>query len=598
MAAFSAALVVLLGLGATGWFFWQSDVTCLGRTQELRVAAAPEIAPVLTELGAEFAADRDCQEVTVESVESSDVAYDITGEGPTTGGADNPSVWIPDSSLWEDHVVDTAGPNALESTSTMIANSPIVLASPPGSDHEESSWASLVPDTAPRDDDQRAVHLVEPTLSSSGLTTLALIYGAIEERRDTEDGEAADDAPAPEDQEEGDDEQEGEDESGDSADEDAPEEPEEGDESDSAARTSPEFIAALQTLQRDVAINPRDALERIAAEDADSGAVLAVSEQAVWAHNAEEPDQAVQVLYPTEGTYTLDYPYLLLDVADETAALAEDFRGFLRDEATQSQIRDRGFRSTDGTANEGLVSSDGGFAEEAPTPLASPRDGAAEDLIAAWNQLQLGTRMLAVYDVSGSMLAEVPEVEATRMEVVLAASSEGLQLFEDDAEIGVWEFSTDLEEDIHHREVVPLRELGSDGDDGTHREGLMEELGDITPNPRGDTALYETVLAAHREMRESYAPDRNNVVLLFTDGEQDNPDGDLELEELLATLEEESDPDRPIPFIILNYGASIDTEPMEQVAELTGGESFVTSDPEEIGEIFLRGFALRLGSDE
>jgi Ca-activated chloride channel homolog len=577
--AFAGALAVLLALGVTGYFLLGTDASCWGRDKHLGVAVTPEMAPAIDSLATEFEAGEECLEVAVEAKESSDVAYGLTSAGPTTGGSEA-QVWIADSSLWATHVQQNAGAEAVEVTGTSLATSPLVLASP-DEQEDETSWASLVPDAAPRAEGTVAVHVLEPTLSSSGLSSLALIYRALQSLAEQQAAAAQPGATDEGAAEEGD-------EDGDATDED-PLETED-------AQNSPEFIATLQTLQKHVAASPETAVENLKESAEDGPAFVALSEQAVWRHNEDNPDSAVHVSYPSEGTYSLDYPLLFKDLDGTTQELAEQFRDHVRTDAAQAEIRSYGFRSSEGVADDSLVVEDYGFQQDGPSPLPSPTDESLADLEDAWKQLRLGTRMLTVYDISGSMLAEVPGTGANRMEITLAAAQAGLELFEDDAEIGVWEFATELDGDLGHREVMPVRRLDAEVEGDLHRDLLFAHMAEIQPDPHGDTALYETILAGYREMQENYAPDRSNVLQIFTDGEQDNPDGDLTLDGLLESLEQERDPDRPIPVIIINFGADLDTDPMQQVAEVTGGASYETANPEEIGQIFLEAFTLRLSA--
>ncbi|MGV2383902.1 MAG UNVERIFIED_CONTAM: hypothetical protein LOD86_01350, partial [Thermobifida fusca] len=54
LAAFAAALALLIGLGVTGYFVLDGRFGCTSSSRSLHVAAAPEIAPVLTRLAEDF----------------------------------------------------------------------------------------------------------------------------------------------------------------------------------------------------------------------------------------------------------------------------------------------------------------------------------------------------------------------------------------------------------------------------------------------------------------------------------------------------------------------------------------------------------------
>ena len=67
----------------------------------------------------------------------------------------------------------------------------------------------------------------------------------------------------------------------------------------------------------------------------------------------------------------------------------------------------------------------------------------------------------------------------------------------------------------------------------------------------GDTGLYDTTLAAFRSEKRWYAPDRINIVVLLTDGINDDPTGGIDRAELLRRLKAEQDKGqaRPAPSL-------------------------------------------------
>ena len=218
-----------------------------------------------------------------------------------------------------------------------------------------------------------------------------------------------------------------------------------------------------------------------------------------------------------------------------------------------------------------MLTKETGFSEEPPAELPNPSEGMAGDLIRSWNQLKMDSRVLTIVDISGSMLAEVPGTGMTRMQVTSAAATQGLQMFTDSSELGLWEFSTNVNNGLHHQEIAPIRELQADADGGNeHRDVLAGALSSLEPLPQGDTALYDTYLAAYQEMSNTYRPDRTNVILMLTDGDDDNPEGGLELDELLSEIDSISDPARPIPIITIAFGPDVQNlEPLQEIAAAT-----------------------------
>ncbi|TDQ49276.1 substrate-binding and VWA domain-containing protein [Actinorugispora endophytica] len=557
LVAFAAALAVLTGLGVTGYLVLGGRGGCGGQDIPLSVAAAPEIAPVLTRVAQTFndeneGVDGQCVNVEVRGVDSADVAYGITGAGPTMGDTDS-DVWIPDSGIWPSMVRRDSGDAVVTDTGTSVARSPLVLAMPEGAaaDAEEAgeppSWQTLVPTQAPSSttDAPYQVRVVDPVRSASGLATLALLSGAI----GTED----------EDQ--------------------------------------PQLIAALQNLQESVSADEEAAFGVLSDTEEGSRPVLVLSEQAAWRYNSRHPDSAAHVTYPEGGTYTLDYPYVLRTTDPLTLRAAEAFRDALTRQAPQESIRAEGFRSADGRTDPAVLGEDAGFRAEAPENLPTPSDSSVKSLTSAWNQLRLGTRLLTVVDISGSMIEPVPGTGLTRMQVTTMAAREGLDMFKKDSELGIWEFSVRINNDLDYRETVPIRALDAEVDGTTQHQVLDSALAGIQPKPDGDTGLYDTILAAYREMSGTYAADRVNTILVLTDGNNDD-DASISLEELLSTLQAEAAPDRPVAVISIAFGPDVDPEPLERIAEATNGAAYTTDDPTRIGEIFLESFTLRITEDE
>lgn len=194
--------------------------------------------------------------------------------------------------------------------------------------------------------------------------------------------------------------------------------------------------------------------------------------------------------------------------------------------------------------------------------------------------------MLAVIDVSGSMKEKVAAANgATRLQVTVAAATQGLQLFDDSWSIGLWTFSTNLNGSQDYREVVPIKPLSS------NRNSLRQGLASIKPSS-GNTGLYDTVLAAYRKVQEDWEPGKVNSIVLFTDGKNDDDNG-ISQKDLLAQLKKLRDPEQPIQVIIIGIGTGVSQAELEPITAITGGRPFITADPTKIGEIFLQAIALR-----
>ena len=63
--------------------------------------------------------------------------------------------------------------------------------------------------------------------------------------------------------------------------------------------------------------------------------------------------------------------------------------------------------------------------------------------------------------------------------------------------------------------------------------------------------IYDTTLAAFQALQRSYAPQRINIVVLLTDGINDDPSGGINRAELLRRLKAEQDKERPVRIITI-----------------------------------------------
>ena len=102
---------------------------------------------------------------------------------------------------------------------------------------------------------------------------------------------------------------------------------------------------------------------------------------------------------------------------------------------------------------------------------------------------------------------------------------------------------------------------------------------------RGDTGLYDTTLAAVRDVRSKWRADQD-VVVILSDGKNDDP-GSISLKSLVATLKKEQDADKPVRVYTVAYGAQADAAALSAIAKATGGQSFVAASPADIERVLL-----------
>src|SRR5947207_8227769 len=150
------------------------------------------------------------------------------------------------------------------------------------------------------------------------------------------------------------------------------------------------------------------------------------------------------------------------------------------------------------------------------------------------------------------MLASVPtDGGALREEVLFKAATAGLNLFDDNWAVGLWVFATKLDGNIPYKELAPIGPLVS------QRNQLIGALGAVQANPKGDTGLYDTVLAAYKTVQTNWDPGKINSVIVMTDGQNDNPGGGLSLDQLVTELQKVADPKRPVQVVAIGIGTDV-----------------------------------------
>ena len=235
-------------------------------------------------------------------------------------------------------------------------------------------------------------------------------------------------------------------------------------------------------------------------------------------------------------------------------------------------------------ADTALVASTPGDRPASEGPTAD--DAALTQALGQWEHLAEPFHALVAIDTSGSMSTPALPDGATRMDLTKAAASTAVGLFPEHDALGLWTFARHLDGDKDHRSLTPVRELSAPVDGATQREQLAQDARSLTYVPKGYTGLYDTTLAAYRQVLHDDAPDHLRTVIVLTDGINQDP-GSMGLDELLTTLEKEQDPENPVRIITVGISQDADAKVLKQIAETTGGTSHIARAPEDIEKVFV-----------
>ncbi|WP_312918507.1 VWA domain-containing protein [Kocuria sp.] len=232
-------------------------------------------------------------------------------------------------------------------------------------------------------------------------------------------------------------------------------------------------------------------------------------------------------------------------------------------------------------ADTELVASTPG--DDAPTA----DDAALQQALAQWQHLAEPFHALVAIDASGSMGEKVDQDGSTRMDLTKAAAATAVGLFPEHDALGLWTFQRHLDGDKDYRSLTPVRELSASVDGGTQRDQLSRDVESLTYAPDGYTGLYDTTLAAYREVLHEDAPGHLRTVIVLTDGMNHDP-GSISLDNLLTMLKDEQDPDNPVRIITVGISKDADAKVLQQIAETTGGSSHIARTPEDIQDVFVK----------
>jgi hypothetical protein len=572
------AIVVIL---AGSWLGYQqlSNKGCSGQIK-LNVAAATEIAPAVDQAAQQWTTDGanvngTCVAVNVSPVNPATMAaavarehkVSLTGLGAAPASVPVPDVWMPDSSTWLLRLKSEAT-GFVPTDGTSIAESPIVVAMPVplaqqafGWPDKKIGWKDLL-NTMTASQMVRT-GIVDPNRDAAGLAGL-LALGSV---------------------------------------------------AGTDIQGQQKAVGALRALAAGSSSIREDLLQKFpraadANDIASSLGAAPLSEEDVVAYNAEKPPVELAALYLEPTPPALDYPFAVMPEVDlQKSAAATGLRQVLQKASFKNALAAVGLRGPDGTAGAGFPAPIGAPPASAPATSASNKaSGGAEgggtaaagldasaisQTLGRWAAITVPGRVLAVFDVSGSMLTKVPTAGGlTRAQVTQGAAAQGLELFDDKWAVGVWLFSTNMVGKRPWKEIVPISPLSST------RSRLQQSISQIVPKPGGATGLYDTALAAYKDVQNSWQAGRVNSVLLFTDGKNENKDG-ITRDELVSQLKKLNDPKRPVRMIIIGIGNEVDRNELEAITDATSaGGVFVAPDPAKIGEIFLEAIATRSGAKD
>ncbi|GHG29120.1 MULTISPECIES: VWA domain-containing protein [Amycolatopsis] len=522
--ALATGLVLVLGAAA-----WVTVTTVRARPSceqpaKVLVTASADIAPALSLVARGL--DLGCGSIEIQTREATQAAERLA----ISDGSPRPQIWVPDSTLALRRA-HQLGASDVPETGASVASSPVVLAVAAdvakglGWPERVPTWAEVLaaPGAVPG--------MPDPARDAVGALALLGLRDSV--------------AASPE--------------------------------------PSAAYVATLRRFSANTLGAETELIARLPGSS-DGGGTAAVtafpaSENSLLRHNVEDPKPPLVAVY-SAAVPTLDYPFAELGgISPQQRPIVEAFRDAVLGDIGADAIARTGLRAAGGQAlrnhpDDPRVQPQG--IRTANLPLAP----AVDELLNQWAGVNLSARVQVLVDVSGSMNAQVPGTGLNRMQVTMQAAAKAMHLFKPATQLRMLAFSTRLDGDKDYRELLPMAPVAQ------HlASGALEKLDQVKATPDGGTGLYDSVLDTYRTARREWEAGRLNVVIVMTDGRNDDPHG-ISREDLLAELAKLQDPRRPIPLIGVGIGPDADKAELDQLTAATGGQAFVAPDPAKITDVF------------
>ncbi len=562
----TGAVLVLVAAGGTAGYTYFIKGSCSGQAQA-SVVVTPKLESIMRNLAESWAAtspniDGTCGSVSISAKDSAEVAialgepWDSKTDGPA------PDVWVPDSSAWVRKAsADADAERTIPDLQPSLARTPTVIAMPrqladaAGMSEKPVTWQQIIDKLQAPEGWQAYNHgdwgpfkvaLSDPQVSTAGLLALMAIS-------DTDDS---------------------------------------GDVSEKEQET---LLTLKKVVSQKVSSTNEifDGLHKAASQNP-ATAVNYVSafpalEQDVVSYNKSHPVVPLVAIYPQDGTAEADFPYLILKAtwADVTKQkVAQAFLTYVRGTAGRAAFQTGGFRDGNRSPGPDISPANGATTKITALPRAILLPESVQHAAASWTAVTRPTNVLLVFDTSGSMGADVPGAGKTRLDLTKSAAISAMDLLDGSAQVGVWSFSAGTG-DLDYKSLQPLAALDAKENKITHREQVAATINGLKPG--GNTGLYNTVWAACQEVSSKYVNDAANLVVLLTDGADDNNvSGGLSLDQLLTNLKSTcASSSKPVQIITVGLGVKTDSSILRQISVATNAASFSSPTSFDISQVML-----------
>jgi len=260
-------------------------------------------------------------------------------------------------------------------------------------------------------------------------------------------------------------------------------------------------------------------------------------------------------IYPAEGTFFSDNPYIALDAPWAKKKAAAEFGTWLRQHIDAATAMRAGFRP--GDPSQRLIAPlDVAHGVDAKQPrhlLSLPEPAVLARLKSTWRADRKPANVELVVDVSGSM-GDEGKLDRARNGLLVFLH----QLSPRDR-VGLVSFNDKV------YPLVPVRPFAQNAD------ALRREIADLIPG--GQTAVYDATADGLRRVQELRDPTRINAVVVLTDGEDTSSNARFDQVRSLLASQANSE-GNAVRVYTIAYGIDANSTDLNELGAASGGKGF------------------------
>lgn len=280
----------------------------------------------------------------------------------------------------------------------------------------------------------------------------------------------------------------------------------------------------------------------------------------------------VVAIYPTEGTFSSDHPYAILNAnwvtpAKKAAGLA--FRNFLLAKEQQKKALQYGFRPSDPhmSLTAPIDTAHGVDPKKPDTLLQLPNADVVSTIQSNWNAQRRRVDVMLILDRSGSMNDSIGGT--TKIDGAKGGLKEFVNLLNDDDNLGLTLFSD--QSDV----ISQIDQLGP------KRQNLLNTIDGIVAG--GNTRLFDTIAEQQKALQNAQSKNIKALIVL-TDGQDTASDMNIDQLVKQVSLTGEN-AGTGVKIFTIAYGDDANKDQLTKIANAAGGKEY-EGNPQNIRSVY------------